>query len=97
MNNVTIQSLKEKDIINIVDGKKLGRASDIELNQETMKIISLVIAGESKMFGLKKTSPTIINVKDVVMFGDDCILVNIKDENENANNISPSDFTFSKN
>lgn len=37
--------LREKDVINISDGKKLGKVCDLEVNVKTGKIDAIVVPG----------------------------------------------------
>ncbi|MGN1259213.1 MAG: YlmC/YmxH family sporulation protein [Christensenellales bacterium] len=69
--------LKQKEIINIVDGKKLGYPDDFIFDSENTRIKSFTIPGESKAFGFKKTESKTINLEDIFLIGDDVILVNL--------------------
>ena len=69
--------LKQKEIINIVDGKKLGFPDDIVFDSENTTVKSFTIPGQSKAFGLKKGESRTINLQDIFLIGEDVILVNI--------------------
>lgn len=69
--------LKQKEIINIVDGKKLGYPDDIVFDSENTTVKSFTIPGQSKAFGLKKGESKTINLDDIFLIGEDVILVNI--------------------
>lgn len=69
--------LKQKEIINIVDGKKLGFPDDIVFDSENTTVKSFTIPGQSKAFGLKKGESRTINLDDIFLIGEDVILVNI--------------------
>ncbi|HIW34527.1 MAG TPA: YlmC/YmxH family sporulation protein, partial [Candidatus Paenibacillus intestinavium] len=51
-----ISDFQSKDVINIVDGKKLGHISDIELDLRQGKIDSIVIPQVQRMFGIFGTA-----------------------------------------
>lgn len=46
-----ISDFQSKDVINIVDGKKLGNVSDIELDLRQGKIDAIVVPQLQRMFG----------------------------------------------
>lgn len=50
--NFKISDLGLRDIVNLVDGAKLGPVRDVLIDLETGKVISLVLSGERKYFGL---------------------------------------------
>lgn len=68
--------LRIKDVINVLDGRRLGGLVDVEVDHETGKITSIVIPGPSRLFGLLGSGGDIVipweNIKRV---GPDCILV----------------------
>ena len=69
--------LKQKEIINIVDGKKLGYPDDIVFDSENTAVKSFTIPGQTKAFGLKKGESKTISLKDIYLIGEDVILVNV--------------------
>lgn len=69
--------LKQKEIINIVDGKKLGFPDDIVFDSENTSVKSFTIPGQSRAFGMKKGESRTINLEDIFLIGEDVILVNI--------------------
>lgn len=44
--------LREKEVINICDGEKLGNVCDIDFDIKTGRICALVIPGPCKLFGV---------------------------------------------
>ena len=44
--------MKQKEVINIKDGARFGFVSDMEIDCEDGKIISIIIPGEGKIFGM---------------------------------------------
>ena len=69
--------LKQREVINVTDGKRLGFVYDIEIDFERGKIESLVVPGPNKLkniFG--KSGDITIPWDRIERVGDDIILVN---------------------
>ena len=74
----TFCELREKDVINISDGKQLGRIVDIAIHC-TGKVVGLVAAGEKKFFKNFSGGESIfIPWNNIVKIGDYVILVEFK-------------------
>ncbi len=86
--------LKQKEIINIVDGKKLGFPDDIVFDSENTTVKSFTIPGQSKAFGLKKGESRTINLQDIFLIGEDVILVNIPTLISKKENNNPSEYMY---
>ena len=70
--------LKGKEVINIVDGKKLGRIIDIVFDTQCGKILGIVVPNYNKSWNIFKSSDDIfIPFNCICKFGDDAILVQI--------------------
>lgn len=77
--NCCITDLHEKEIINLCDGCRLGNVCDVEIDTGTGCIVSIIIWGKSKLFGLLgRTEDIKICWKDIKVIGDDTILVDFK-------------------
>ena len=50
---LSTEGIKNKEVINISDGRSLGYAADIEVNLELGKIDGIVIPGERGLFGFR--------------------------------------------
>lgn len=77
MFKVYLGDLQSKDVVNISDGKNLGRITDVEIDEEG-KIINILIERKrifKKFFG--SSSQYNIMFKDISKIGDDVILINI--------------------
>ncbi len=71
-----ISDFQTKDVINIVDGKKLGQVSDLELDLRQGRIESIVIPSAGKFFGLFGSGEdVVIPWKSIVKIGMDVVLV----------------------
>ena len=72
-----ITDMHDKEVINICDGQRLGFVDDVEVDTCTAQIVSLVIYGKAKLFGLLGREPDIvIHWKQIEVIGDETILVN---------------------
>lgn len=70
-----MSDLQNKDLINIVDGKKIGSIIDARFNVETGLIEKLMIEPSKSLFSLKNN---VLEIKysDIVKIGEDVILIN---------------------
>ena len=70
--------LKGKEVINIVDGKKLGRIIDIVFDTHCGRMLGIVVPSYNKSWNIFKASDDIfIPFNCICKFGDDAILVRI--------------------
>ena len=70
--------LKGKEVINIVDGKKLGRIIDIVFDTNCGRMLGIVVPSYNKSWNIFKQSDDIfIPWGSICKFGDDAILVQI--------------------
>jgi YlmC/YmxH family sporulation protein len=76
--------LREREVINVLDGKKLGFTSDLEIDPTTGKIIALVLPAPGRFrWLLGKTGEVIIPWRQIKKLGSDVILVELPDQVEN--------------
>ena len=72
-----ITDMHEKEVINICDGTRLGYVDDVEVDTCTAQIVSIVICGHNRLFGVLGREPDIvIHWKDIEVVGEETILVN---------------------
>lgn len=75
---VKLSDLKAKDVVNILDGKKLGNIYDIELELEVGKVIAIIIPGRWRGFSFfGKREEIVIPWKKIIRIGRDVILVEV--------------------
>ncbi|MDQ0059414.1 PRC-barrel domain-containing protein [Paenibacillus harenae] len=76
-----ISDFQTKDVINIVDGKKLGQISDLELDLRQGRIDSIVVPQFTKFFGVFGGGGTevVIPWRNIVKIGADVVLVRMDD------------------
>ncbi|HEX2985987.1 MAG TPA: YlmC/YmxH family sporulation protein [Caproiciproducens sp.] len=74
--NCRVVDMRHKEVINIKDGTRLGSVCDMEIDTNNAKIISIVIYGRLRCFGLfGREDDIIIKWQDIQIIGDDTILV----------------------
>jgi YlmC/YmxH family sporulation protein len=75
-----ISDFQTKDVINIVDGKKIGQISDLELDLRNGRIESIVVPNQSRFFGLfGGSTEVVIPWRNIVKIGMDVVLVKLED------------------
>lgn len=75
-----ISDFQTKDVINIVDGKKLGQVNDLELDLRQGRIESIVVPSQSKFFGFfGGGGEVVIPWRSIVKIGMDVVLVKLDD------------------
>lgn len=73
---MTFRELCSKEVIQLKDGACLGRADDLELDEKTAGIRSLLLLGRPRLFGLLGRDETLtIRWEDIERIGVDAILV----------------------
>lgn len=73
------ENIKNKEVINIYDGKSLGYVYDIEINLKEGRIEGIVLPGERGFFHIfgKDEDDFVIKWKNVKTVGEDVILVDV--------------------
>jgi len=69
---------RQKEVINIRDGKRLGVIVDMEFDLHSGRITAIVVPGPSKWLGfLKGDHDLVIPWENIKKIGDDVILVDV--------------------
>ena len=85
-----ICDLREKEVINICDGERLGFVEDVEFDLCTGKITHIIIPGPCKFFGvLGREEEYVIEICHICKIGTDLILVEVNKERV-TNNVEAS-------
>lgn len=72
----TLTALRNKEIINIKNGERLGYIDDLEFDTETSEIKSFIVYGRSRFFGLLgREDDVIITCDDIEIIGVDTVLI----------------------
>lgn len=71
-------TFKQKEVINIIDGKRLGYVQDVEADFETGEITAIVVQGGGNVFAIRGKRDTVIPWKQIRRIGEDIILVEVE-------------------
>lgn len=75
-----ISEFQTKDVVNVLDGKRLGNVSDLELNLNQGRVEAIVIPGPGKFLGLFSSgNDVVIPWKNIVKIGKDVVLVRLEE------------------
>jgi len=94
-----ISDLRNKDVINSTDGKKLGYIRDVEIDLKQGKIKSLIIPYENKIFYIfsrNNNDDIVVNWQYIKKIGVDVILIEMDKFtplNQNKNDTTDEDST----
>lgn len=75
---VKISDLRMREVVNVLDGKKLGNITDIELDLEGGRVIAFILPGRLRGFSIfAKREEVVIPWEKIVRIGRDVILVEV--------------------
>lgn len=75
---VKLSEMKEKEVINIRDGARVGLIYDFEIDLDNGKVLAILIPGPGKILGVfGKNNDLVIQWKNIIRIGTDAILVDI--------------------
>ena len=79
---ISTQDIRNKEVINIYDGKSMGFVEDIEIDLEKGTVEGIVVPPARRMFQLfGKAEGYLIRWKDIKRIGDDVVLVDVSTGN----------------
>lgn len=68
--------LRNKEVVDLRTGEKIGFADDVELDTSQGRVISLIIYGRPRAMGLMgRDDDVVIKCDDIRLIGEDTILV----------------------
>lgn len=73
-----LSDIKNKEVINVANGRRLGYVCDVELDTLDARLLSIVIPGENAGI-FSKAHPISIPWACIEHIGEDLIIVNVKD------------------
>lgn len=77
----TLSAIRNKEVIDMKSGLRLGFVDDIEIDTNTESVVSLIIFGRSRAFGIMgKEDDIVIKCPDIELIGEDTILVRLEKE-----------------
>ncbi len=71
------QELKNKEVINVKDGKRLGFVCDIEISSQDGKILSLILPPQKSRLFFAGDDDITVKWENIKKIGDDIILVDL--------------------
>jgi YlmC/YmxH family sporulation protein len=73
---IKASDLRLRDVINTIDGRRLGTISDVEFDLENGRIKAIVVPGSSRfLWFLRKEDDVVIPWNRIKKIGEDVILV----------------------
>ncbi|HAF17376.1 MAG: YlmC/YmxH family sporulation protein [Thermacetogeniaceae bacterium] len=80
---IKISELRLHDVINVIDGRRLGMIRDIDIDVETGRVRSIILPGNNRVFNFfAKSEEVIIPWEKIVKIGVDVILVEYSATNQ---------------
>ncbi|QOS99546.1 YlmC/YmxH family sporulation protein [Brevibacterium sp. JNUCC-42] len=77
---VKISEFQAKEVVNIIDGKRLGQISDLEIDLKVGRVEAIVVPGEGRFFGLfAGSNEHVIPWRNIVKIGKDVVLVRLEE------------------
>ena len=76
MQRCNSEDFREKEVVNVCDGKKLGCVAEVEFNVCDGRLTAIVVPVESGFLGLGTKERIVIPWDKIVRIGEDVILVN---------------------
>lgn len=73
--DITFGELRCKEVINTVNGKRMGKINDMVISCQTCKVTGLIVPNDRRLF--KNKEDIFIPWRNIVKIGDDCILVRL--------------------
>lgn len=78
---LSFQTLKQKDVVSVSDGKNLGRVCDVALSFPECNWLGITVPG-SKGFKLTSRGETFIPVDRIIKVGEDAVLVRTQEKSD---------------
>ncbi len=73
---VRLSQLRERDIVEVVGGRRIGAVGDLEIDAASGQIAAVIVPGAARLFGLLGSEGDYrIAWADIVTIGEDVILV----------------------
>lgn len=73
-----ISEFQTKDVVNVLDGRRLGQVTDLEINLKLGQIDAIVIPGHGKILGFfGGGNDMVIPWRNIVKIGKDVVLVRL--------------------
>ncbi len=77
---VKISDFQTKEVVNILDGKRLGQISDLEIDLRHGRVEAIVVPGPGKFLGFFASgNDLVIPWRNIVKIGKDVVLVRVEE------------------
>ena len=77
---IRASDLSTRDVINTVDGRRLGNIVDVEIDLASGKLVAVVVPGQPKVLGMFGHSDDyVVPWENVKKIGEDVILVELSE------------------
>ena len=77
---VSFSALRNKEIVNMKTGMKIGYVDDLEMDTSDSSVVSLIVYGKPRAFGLMgRDDDMVIKCRNIRLIGEDTILVDLDD------------------
>ncbi len=77
---VKISDFQTKEVVNILDGKRLGQISDLEIDLRHGRVDAIVVPGPGKFLGFFHSgNDFVIPWRNIVKIGKDVVLVRLEE------------------
>lgn len=74
--HINFSDLRSKEVIHIMNGDRIGFVSDLEIDFETGKVISISVPGSYKALGIFGKEPdVVIKWENIKKIGDDLVII----------------------
>lgn len=70
-------TFKQKEVINLNDGRRLGYVQDVEADFTSGKITAIIVPENNKLFSINGKNDLVIPWDKIERIGDDIILVKV--------------------
>lgn len=75
-----ISEFQTKDVVNVLDGRRLGQVTDLEINLKLGQIDAIVVPGQGKFLGFfGGGTDIVIPWKNIIKIGKDVVLVRLEE------------------
>ena len=75
----SLSDIRNKEVINVNNGARLGYVDDVEINTDNASVLALIVYGQARFFGLfGRDDDIVIKCDQIQLIGEDAILVNVE-------------------
>jgi len=75
---LSFSELRTKHVVNVIDGKVLGRICDVVFSRQSARVLGFVVPGDSGFTFFKRKGEVFIPFERICKIGVDVVLVELK-------------------